>query len=569
MPIASAKQQTRFFQTCFGVFQGGGCRGAAFVGALDEAMARGIGFAGVAGTSAGSIVAALLGAGATPEFLHKALTDLVFPDLLEPPMEVSKEKVGIAERIGLFVARRRMPEAAKIWKFHGLYSSAGLEKWMNLRLAELLPFKPPIKFHHLPIPTYVIAADIFTNDVKTFSNFDSEGEDVAFAVRCSCSIPGFFQPVGRRYIDGGVLSNLPSFVFSRPQFNQDKPLANRILAFTLVQKNPGQEQPSTRAGLFRATVNTVIDGAAAIQGRLMQNVHEIRIDTGEIQATDFQKMDTEKTGWLIEQGAEAARAFFQDELGQVRASHAPSNLLNGDDEVYTAVVEALDDLGIRNIVISDLHTRWAYSIFPALLAWSIRGVRVQVFLGAAPADDHERYRRRLLAALGAEIRSVEQTLPFRGFLLNPDDQALARAVVFAPEGTAPSGTALRYEAPFDLPVIQSLFAGLGAVPPPQAILPQPQIVRVSEQQVAEKLKRYVKAYSMTGVKVAMETVPISKMVSLTRLVRGYKYKQIRPFFELFEAAGLEHFEAAQVRYSPKLGTLITPLCWNLRASVTC
>jgi len=45
---------------------------------------------------------------------------------------------------------------------------------MNARLAELIPVKPPIKFGHLPIPTYVVAADIFTADAKTFSTFDTK-----------------------------------------------------------------------------------------------------------------------------------------------------------------------------------------------------------------------------------------------------------------------------------------------------------------------------------------------------------------------------------------------------------
>jgi predicted acylesterase/phospholipase RssA len=62
--IGDMAEQTRFFRTCVGVFQGGGCRGAALAGAYQEAVARGVTFAEVAGTSAGSIVAALIGAGA-------------------------------------------------------------------------------------------------------------------------------------------------------------------------------------------------------------------------------------------------------------------------------------------------------------------------------------------------------------------------------------------------------------------------------------------------------------------------------------------------------------------------
>jgi len=137
-------------------------------------------------------------------------------------------------------------------------------------------------------------------------------------------------------------------------------------------------------------------------------------------------------------------------------------------------------------------------------------------------------------ALGADVQVIDQPLPFIGFLVNPQNQALARAMVFVPEGMAPAGTALRYEAPFDLPAIQALAGAIDQLKlqPAPARATVPQIVGVPEQQVVEKLKRYVKAYSTADVKCTMETVPIGRMVSLTRLVRGYKYKQIRPFFEL-------------------------------------
>jgi len=79
---------------------------------------------------------------------------------------------------------------------------------------------------------------------------------------------------------------------------EDKPLANRILAFTLVRKKTVSAPPTGRGDVLQATVNTVVDGASAIQGQLVANVHEIRIDTGDIQATDFDKMDDKKKARL-------------------------------------------------------------------------------------------------------------------------------------------------------------------------------------------------------------------------------------------------------------------------------
>jgi len=53
--------------TCYGIFEGGGARGLAHVGALKACEERNIKFAGVAGTSAGSIIAGLIAVG----YLHR------------------------------------------------------------------------------------------------------------------------------------------------------------------------------------------------------------------------------------------------------------------------------------------------------------------------------------------------------------------------------------------------------------------------------------------------------------------------------------------------------------------
>lgn len=77
--------QTKFFQACRGVFEGGGCRGAGHVGAYEAAIKCGVNFSEVAGTSAGSIIAVLIGAGADPKFLLDTCAYLKFSDLLAKP----------------------------------------------------------------------------------------------------------------------------------------------------------------------------------------------------------------------------------------------------------------------------------------------------------------------------------------------------------------------------------------------------------------------------------------------------------------------------------------------------
>src|SRR5262249_7493771 len=117
----------------------------------------------------------------------------------------------------------------------GLYSSSSIEKWLEERLRELLPDAPrPVRFRDLILPTFIVATDLQASSIKIWNNFDTPQDSVAFAVRASCSIPFFFQAVAQgatRLVDGGLLSNLPAFVFARD--HGERPLSDRILAFRL------------------------------------------------------------------------------------------------------------------------------------------------------------------------------------------------------------------------------------------------------------------------------------------------------------------------------------------------
>jgi predicted acylesterase/phospholipase RssA len=562
MPIP--KKRTRFFQTCLGVFQGGGCRGAAFVGALEELEQRKVDFAGVAGTSAGSITAALIGAGANSDYLQRAVGGLDFlKEFLVPPENVVQEREKLITRLGFGLVGLLSDDAANavsIVRHHGLYSSEGIENWLNKQLHLLLPDKkPPIRFKDLPVPTYIVAADIRTNDVKIWSSLTTQDDEVAYAVRCSCSIPGFFQPVHGRYIDGGVLSNLPAFVFSGEEFGQIKPFANRILAFTLVSSHEDR-LPKTGRELLKATVNTVVDGATAVQGRIIEAVHQIAIDTEEVQATDFDKMNPTKVARLSDQGRVATAKFFDDELSRVATVEQSSALLYGNDEIYLALTEALDDLNIKHVVICDSQAKWAYAIYPTLLAWRLRGVKLQVVLNPGfGGSDHEMYRRRLLRAMGAELY-FSDALPFSGFLLNPDDQAHARGIVFSPDLYTDETVATRYKAPYDFTAIKALWQ----ITVPLMKLDAnkldviPSLRRASELKILEDLKRFVPAYSTAKAQLRMETVPLDSLTLLTRFVRGFKFKQIQHLFDLFTSKGFSCFEPAEILYTEALSTVVTP-----------
>src|SRR4051812_21355806 len=74
--MLSQAPRTLLFADCVGVFQGGGCRAAAFAGAYTAACERGVHFSEVAGTSAGAMVAALIACGAEPTWVEDKLLAL-------------------------------------------------------------------------------------------------------------------------------------------------------------------------------------------------------------------------------------------------------------------------------------------------------------------------------------------------------------------------------------------------------------------------------------------------------------------------------------------------------------
>ncbi|MDE7159532.1 MAG: patatin-like phospholipase family protein [Muribaculaceae bacterium] len=153
---------------------GGGARGFCHVGVIEGLESFGIRPGVISGVSAGSIAAALYGAGLSPRDMLDCFAGAPkFNDFTE--WTIPKE--------GLF----------KMTKFARL-----LESWLPVRNLE-----------DMKIPTVICAAD-----------FD-HGKSVGWAkgeivprVIASCSIPVIFPPVrinGVDYVDGGVLRNLPAW----------------------------------------------------------------------------------------------------------------------------------------------------------------------------------------------------------------------------------------------------------------------------------------------------------------------------------------------------------------------
>ena len=155
------------------VLSGGGARGFAHAGALKALNEMGIYPDIIAGVSAGSVAAVMYSAGVSPEKMVELFHDSRFSDFCE--LSVPRDGFFKLDRFKAFL-KRNIP-------------------YTNLE--------------ELPVPVVIGATNLDEGSKAVF-----ETGPIAERVVASCSIPIVFKPVkidGVRYVDGGVLHNLPAW----------------------------------------------------------------------------------------------------------------------------------------------------------------------------------------------------------------------------------------------------------------------------------------------------------------------------------------------------------------------
>jgi NTE family protein len=155
---------------------GGAARGAAHVGVIKALLSHNIPIDVIAGTSAGALVGGAFASGVSVEELEEIGRNIRWRDM----GRVTLSRLGIQ-------------------------SNARLEHFVRSRF-------PCTKFEELPIPFAAVATDLHTGGAVIMKD---EG-DLAFAIRASCALPGWYVPVvhpdGRQLVDGGLVANVPSAV---------------------------------------------------------------------------------------------------------------------------------------------------------------------------------------------------------------------------------------------------------------------------------------------------------------------------------------------------------------------
>lgn len=286
-----------------GVFSGGGIKGLALVGAYEVIEERGMEFVRLAGTSAGSIIAALIAAKYTSKEIATLLEELD----LHTFMDERKLLIPFPLAKWFFL----------YWKL-GMYKGDELERWIDDKL-----WKKGIKtFSDLPPQSLRFIASDITNgalliipdDLPKYG-IDPRSFSIAKAIRMSCSLPYFFEPVkiGNKQnksviVDGGVLSNFPMWLFDQEHVLKTRPVLGIKLSHNL--KDHPKHKINNAIELFGAMFETMKD---AHDSRYISRKHEkniIFVPTEGVVTTEF-SLSKEAQDKLIQLGRDCANKFFK------------------------------------------------------------------------------------------------------------------------------------------------------------------------------------------------------------------------------------------------------------------
>ena len=313
------------------VFEGGGVKGIAYVGAMKVLEEKGIipSITRVGGTSVGAINALLFALGFDNSQQRKILWELNFNNLLD--------------------ASWLIPNVLRVLNRYGWYKGDYFQEWVSKLIQEktgtasttfrdLREAKKP--------DLYVYGTNLSTHYSEVFSIEHSPDMRLADAVRISMSLPIFYTAIRNTrndvYVDGGLLDNYPVKLFDREKyvaseklktdyyekqnaiFLKDHPDSSpyvfnkETLGFRLDSKEEiagfryNEPQVNKIDHFFeysQALIKTILDSQSNthIHGDDWQRT--IYIDTLGVSTTDFSLSDDMKRA-LEDSGKKGAEAYF-------------------------------------------------------------------------------------------------------------------------------------------------------------------------------------------------------------------------------------------------------------------
>jgi NTE family protein len=325
------------------IFEGGGVKGIAYVGAMKRLEEKGIiaNIERVGGTSAGAINAVLVGFGYTATQTMNIMNKLDFKKFMD-------------DDLGVFRDINRLKTE------YGWHKGAFFRKWIS-KLIKKKTGNPDATFTDVEKQKkqkrfrdmYFIGTNISTHFAEVFSYEHTPRICIADAVRISMSIPLFFasyrSPRGDVYVDGGLLNNYPVKLFDREKYLAKANLSShgretsyykkhnqqlkrkgldlspyvynketlgfrldteREIAVFRDQAEPAHAEITDFPSYSLNLIKTIMDSQANTHLHSDDWQRTIYIDTLGVKTTDFSLSEAKKKA-LVESGRKGAQDYFK------------------------------------------------------------------------------------------------------------------------------------------------------------------------------------------------------------------------------------------------------------------
>ncbi len=308
--ISSMREHDNFKYTC--LFGGGAIRGAAHVGVLRAFNEIGIIPTTLAGSSVGSMVAALYAVGYTVDELADVFLSVNF-ELFRDISFGFSNKFALSKGEVFLEWMRDLIER----KFYGDEYRKGKSKHVT--------------FNDLNRNLIIISTNMKDCVSREFSNFETPDFEVALAVRISCCMPGLMKPLTYEedlLVDGDLMKGMPMWYLSKNLQNTK----DRLLEIRL----EGTYADSDLTPIDY--VNGMYTCITSTETKFIKSLYKecdkydyLVINTGDVVVVDF-NYPAQKRQAIMQDGYDQTILYFKNELLQKK-----KNISN----IYSEILDKL------------------------------------------------------------------------------------------------------------------------------------------------------------------------------------------------------------------------------------
>ncbi len=285
------------------VFEGGGVKGIAYAGALQELEKRGIisPIKKVAGTSAGAITASLVALGYRGDQAKEIITDTNFEEFMDNEWGLIRDFWGLIWQYGWNKGKKFLR-----WSGDLIRNAPGDNLREDITFGELHT-RVESGESSLLKDLYVVGTNLSLRQPEVYSYEDTPDMQIRHAVRISMSFPLFFRAVkevrltrlnGKEsrkkhvLVDGGMSWNYPIDIFDR---GSDEGANQETLGLRLGTRKQHRMDPNAPQPEWHKIKHIINWGREAMRF-LLETANRSHISDGDWQRTIF--IDTSDVGVL-------------------------------------------------------------------------------------------------------------------------------------------------------------------------------------------------------------------------------------------------------------------------------